>query len=137
MKKYICIALIAMMSMVLLTACGPTLSAVCESEKSMAITAERASVDDFVSTGSLEVRDGEQLLIKSDLEKGEIELGFVLVPEEQSIDEVPDVDADPTVTELVSGTGEKAVELPNGDYQVKVTVTKKATGTVQLEVLGQ
>ena len=103
----------------------------------MTITAEKASVDDFFSTGSLEVRDGEQLVIKPNLEKGEIELGFVLVPEEQSIDEVPDVDADPTVTELVSGTEEKAVELPNGDYQVKVTVTKKATGTVQLEVMEQ
>ena len=137
MKKLIYIALIAMMSMVLLTACGSTLSGEWESGKSMTITAEKASVDDFFSTGSLEVRDGEQLVIKPNLEEGEIELGFVLVPEEQSIDEVPDVDADPTVTELVSGTEEKAVELPNGDYQVKVTVTKKATGTVQLEVMEQ
>lgn len=137
MKKFICIALIAVMSTVLLTACGPTLSAVCESEKSMAITAERADVDSFVSTGSLEIRDGEQLEIRPTLEKGEIELGFILVPEEQSIDEVPDVDAKADVTEVVSGNEVKMIELPNGNYQVKVIVTEKATGTVLLEVLGQ
>ena len=72
-----------------LTACGKSEFGLTENtEKKMTITAERADKDAFFMVGSLEVSDGEQIVITSNLEKGSIRVEIVGVAEEQNIDQL-------------------------------------------------
>ena len=72
-----------------LTACGKSEFGLTENtEKKMTITAERADKDAFFMVGSLEVSDGEQIVITSNLEKGSIRVEIVGVAEEQNIDQI-------------------------------------------------
>ena len=107
------------------------------SEKSMTVEAKNATDDNFSSVGTLVVEEGQQLVITPALDKGEIKFGFVAVPEEQSIDELPDMDAKPDYEVTVSGEEVQTVEAAPGSYQIMVTPVQTATGTVPIDVKGK
>lgn len=138
MKKKTCIILagILAMSMMALCACGgSSLGITGNSEKNMTVEAKNAAQGDFVLTGSLEVTEGEQVVIASSLEKGELKIELYATPAEQSAKELPDVeDSEPVVMSNASGTETVSATVPEGSYMVKVTSVEKATGTVQIDV---
>ena len=74
-----------------LTACGKSVFGMTENtEKRMTITAENADKDAFFMIGTLVVDNGEQIDITSNLSDGEVRVEIVAIPEEQSIDKLPD-----------------------------------------------
>ena len=118
-----------------LTACGKSVFGMTENTgKQMTISAEKADKDAFFVTGSLEVADGEQIVVTSNLTKGAIRVEIVAVPEEQSIDTFPDFDGEAIITANVSGTDSTTGTVPAGDYLLRATCLEKATGTVKIEV---
>ena len=118
-----------------LTACGKSEFGMTENTgKQMTITAVNAAQDAFFMTGSLEVADGEQIVITSGLEKGSVKVEIVAAPEDQSIDSLPEMDGDAMITADVSSTDAVSGTVPAGIYMVRATCLEKATGTVQIEV---
>ena len=129
------VAVVAMSMMVLCSCGGSSLGITGNSEKSMTIEAKNAAQGDFVLTGSLEVTEGEQVVIASSLEKGELKIELYATPAEQSAEEMPDVEgSEPVVMSNASGTETVSATVPEGSYMVKVTSVEKATGTVQIDV---
>ena len=134
MKKAIAF-LLAFVMLFTLAACGRSEFGSSENTgKLMTITAENAAKDAFFMTGSLEVAEGEQIVITSDLSKGSIRAEIVEVAEEQSIDKLPELDGEAVFTADLRGTEGASDTVPAGRYMVKATCLEKATGTVRIEV---
>ena len=118
-----------------LTACGKSVFAITENtEKRMTITAENANKDAFFMVGTLVVDDGEMIDITSNLSEGEVRVEIVASPEEQAADKLPDLSGDPIITANLQRTDGASGTVPAGDYSVRATCAKKATGTITIEV---
>ena len=125
----------AILMLLMLTACGRFEFGPSENTgKQMTITAENAARDAFFVSGSLEVAEGEQIVIASDLAKGSIRVELIAVPGEQSIDKLPELDGEAILTADLDRTGGASGSVPAGWYMVKATCLEKATGTVRIEV---
>lgn len=123
------------LSMLVLTACGKSEFGLSENtEKKMTITAENADKDSFFMVGSLEVADGEQIAITSNLTKGSVRVEIIGMPAEQSIDQIPDLNVEPTITSNLKSTDSVSGTVEAGTYMLKATCLEKATGTVLVEV---
>ena len=123
------------LSMLVLTACGKSEFGLSENtEKKMTITAENADKDAYFMVGSLEVADGEQIAITSNLTKGSVRVEIIGTPEEQSIDQIPDMNAEATLTADLKSTDSVSGTVEAGTYMLKATCLEKATGTVLVEV---
>ena len=123
------------LSMLVLTACGKSEFGLSENtEKKMTITAENADKDAFFMVGSLEVADGEQIAITSNLTKGSVRVEIIGTPEEQSIDQIPDMNAEATLAADLKGMDSVSGTVEAGTYMLKATCLEKATGTVLVEV---
>ncbi len=137
MKKIISIITIAVLavSMLAMASCSKhEFSGQLDDEKNMTITAVKADAGDYFVTGTLEVGEGEQITIDTNLESGEITLEFLRSEGEDNIDELPDVDGEATYTAYLSGTDSQTVSFGAGSFMLKPTVKEKATGTVSIKV---
>ena len=127
---------IMIISVFAMTSCSkPIFNLTDNTEKAMTIEAKNAAVDDFFMVGSLTVSEGEEISVTSDLEKGSVKLEFIAEQEEQSIDELPNLDGEPAFTAPVSGDDKVSCAVGKGDYMLRATVTEKATGTIQIDVI--
>jgi hypothetical protein len=135
-KRYVLIAVIMTLAMLATCSCAKdTLVMNSASEKNLTVEANKAAKGDFAMTGSLEVAEGEQVVMTQHMEKGAILIELYGAPAEQSADEIPDVEGgEPVMTLNADGEGSMSGTLPAGSYMIKVTVTEKATGTVQIDV---
>lgn len=136
MKRKIAFAVIItlIISMAAMTACVKSEFGLTENtEKAMTLEAKNAAADDFFMVGSLVIAEGEQISVKGNLEKGSVKLEFIAEAEEQSIDELPDMDGEATFTANIEGTDMQAGTVPAGDYMLRATVLEKATGTIQID----
>ena len=103
-------------------------------EKTATLEFNNADVDDFVQSGYISVEEGEGIEVVSDLnDSGKVLIGFIAVPEEQSIDELPDL-TNVKYEMMNSGVATQGGTFEPGEYDLKVTVQGKATGTVTLKV---
>ncbi|MBR2390710.1 MAG: hypothetical protein IKA94_07950 [Mogibacterium sp.] len=137
MKRFISIMALVVLtvSMIAMTSCGKSeLSGQIDGDKNMTINAVKADKGEFFLSGSLEVEEGEQIVIDTNLEAGEITLEFIASEGSGNIDELPDTDAEATYTAYLSGTDSQTVSFGAGSFMVKPTVTEKATGTVEITV---
>ena len=125
-----------LVSMLTLTACGKSEFALTESTpKRMTVTAAKASKDAAFLSGSLEVGSGELIAMSADLTKGTVRVEIVPTAEEQSIDELPDLNAEAILTANLHSTDQTSGTVPAGRYMLRATCLEKATGTVLIEVL--
>lgn len=136
MKRIQALLLIAvLLSALALTACGKSEFGMAENtEKHMTISVDNADRDAFFMVGSLEVDEGEQIVIASHLTKGTIRVELIGTPTEQSIDQLPDLDGEATLTAELTGTDGASGTVPAGSYLLRATCVKKATGTVEIAV---
>ena len=135
MKKTQLIALIGvLLQALMLTACGKSVFTMSENtEKKMTITAENAARGAFFMVGALEVADGEQIVITSELSKGSIRVEIVGAPQE-SIEDMPTVDGEAILTADLKAADSVSGTVPAGSYLLKATCLEKASGSVQIEV---
>ena len=132
--KTFSITLLALL-VLMLTGCGKSEFGVTENTgKLIMITADSADKDAFFMTGSLEVADGEQIIISSELTKGSIRVEIVDAPDEQNMNELPEMDSEAIITANVSRTDGASGTVPPGNYLLRATCLEKATGTVRIEV---
>ena len=137
MKRINYPAVIAVLTMTILTltACGKSVFSLTENTgKLMTITAENADQDAFFMAGSLEVGDGEGIVIASDLTKGSVRVELMRASEDQSIDKLPETDGEPTITMNLRSTDGASGTVSAGGYLLKATCLEKATGPVRIEV---
>ena len=138
-KKTIAVASAAVMALsTIVTGCGSfnKYSIVMDipDEKTATLEFNNAAVDDFVQSGYISVEEGEGIEVVSDLnDSGKVLIGFIAVPEEQSIDELPDL-TNVKYEMMISGVATQGGSFEPGEYDLKVTVQGKATGTVTLKV---
>lgn len=103
-------------------------------EKSAVIELNNAKEGEFVQSGYISVTEDEMIEVVSDLnDGGKVDIEFIAVPEEQSIDELPDMD-NVKYEMMISGKATQGGTFEPGEYDLKVTVGSKATGTVTLNV---
>lgn len=138
-KKTILFAAAAVMALaMIISGCGMSgkISIVMDTsdEKMAVIEFNNAKEDEFVQGGYLSVVEGEGIEVVSDLnDGGKVLIGFIAVPEDQNIDELPDMDS--TKYEMmISGDATQGATFDPGDYDLKITVQGKATGTLTLRV---
>ena len=132
MKKitYIMIAAMLVMSMIAMTACsGGSLTADASDEKTMIITADKATEEHQVTVGTLKIDEGEQVTASADLEEGELKIELFEQAADQSIDELPELDGEAIVTAILKDNESMTATLPAGDYTARITPNKKTTGT--------
>lgn len=137
MKKInkICLALALVLLMLTLTACGKSSFGLTENtEKHMTITAERADAGSFFMGGTLEVAEGEQIVLSAAMTKGSVKVEIVPAPEEQSIDSFPDMDGEAIITAIFESSESASGTLAAGSYLVRATSLAKATGVIEIEV---
>ena len=102
-------------------------------EKTATLEFNKADEGDFVQSGYISVAEGEGIEVVSDLnEGGRILIGFIAVPENQSADELPDMDTKYEM--MISGVATQGGTFEPGEYDLKITVQGKATGTVTINV---
>ena len=124
-----------LLAVLLLTACGKSEFGMAENTaKRMTIAADNADKKDFFMVGSLEVEDGEQIVVTSNLKKGSIRVELVSTPAEQSIDQLPEMNGEATLTAELTGTDGMSGTVPAGSYLLRATCLEKASGTVEIEV---
>lgn len=124
-----------LLAALLLTACGKSEFGMAENTaKRMTIAADNADKKDFFMVGSLEVEDGEQIVVTSNLKKGSIRVELVGTPAEQSIDQLPEMNGEATLTAEHTGTDGVSGTVPAGSYLLRATCLEKASGTVEIEV---
>ena len=139
MKRYLKIAAIvvlALSAVAMMTACGSgDLSVNADDPKNIVITAENADTDMDVMSGSLDVAEGEQLVVEPALENGALDIDLIRMAEDQSAEEVPDIDEDfdPSCSFTASGDETQTLDVAKGSYYIKITVSEKADGTVTLK----
>lgn len=151
MKKKLMIAALAMLTVLMLAACGKddgdtftTLSQdIAEDGKSCTVEAKDAGEGDYTVSGTLIVEEGQKLQVVSDIEgDGTITLEFSTNEELDSLD--GDASADelkeaadsyqPALTVKAAGSEIGDHEIAPGEYYVKATTTKGCTGTVKVTV---
>ena len=137
MKKIVSIIAVAILALSMLTmvSCGKyEFSGQMDDDKNMTIKAVNADTGDYFVTGTLVVEEGEEIAIDTKLDKGEITVEFIASEDEESIDELPELDGDAAYTAYLSGTNSQAVSFGAGSFMIKPTVTDKASGTVTITV---
>ncbi len=137
MKRKNRFALITVLAilMLALSACGKSSFGVTENnEKRMLISAQNAEKDSYFMSGSLTVEEGEKITASADLSKGRIRVEIFLESEEQSMDQMPQLEEEPTLTANFQKTDSMDGTVDAGTYMVKATCLEKASGTVTIEV---
>lgn len=103
-------------------------------DKMATIELSNAKEDEFVQGGYIRVAEGEGVEIVSDLnEGGKVLIGFIEVEDDQSMDVLPERD-NAKYEMMVSEKATEGATIDPGEYDLKVTVQGKATGTVTLNV---
>ena len=137
MKRIISIIVVAVLavSMLAMTSCGKSeFSNSVKDEKNMTITAKRAETGDYFMIGTLEVEEGEQVTIDTDLKSGSITMRFLGSGGGDNIEELPETDGDAIYTAYLEGTDSQTVSFGTGSFMIMPTVTEKATGTITITV---
>lgn len=102
------------------------------------IKAKNAGKDDWVVSGSLEVKEGQKVTLEYDLEKGA--LNIILIPgggidEDTAITEiVEDLSDENGYSTVIRGTDTGCLELPPDIYYIKVIAEERSTGSAVLRV---
>ncbi len=121
---------------VMVSACGKSEFGVTEStDKRITITANNAGKDSYFEVGTLEVGEGEKITAAADLSKGEVRVEIFLETGEQSMDQMPQMEEDPTLWGDLRDKESVSATVGEGSYIVRATCLQKATGTVVIEVL--
>ncbi|MBR3346663.1 MAG: hypothetical protein IKG37_06250 [Solobacterium sp.] len=123
------------LSAVMFAACGKTeFKVIDNTEKKMVVAAENADKNSMIMTGSLEVREGEQVTVTSELTKGEVCVELYLEAEDQSIEELPELDGEPILKANLKPGEAASAEMQAGSYMVKATCLGKTSGMIVIEV---
>ncbi len=85
-------------------------------------------------TGTLEVDEGEQIIITSEMTKGSIKLDFINTEGNDDIEKLPEIGNEAQLTVEASGSQINTCGIEEGDYMLKAEVTEKATGTVTISI---
>lgn len=121
--------------MLIVSACGKSEFGATEiTEKSMVISARNAGKDSYFMSGSIQAEEGDKITAAADLSKGEVKVEIYMETGEQSMDKLPELEDEPTLTGILHLTDSMSGTVPAGTYMVKATCLEKATGTVVIEV---
>ena len=121
MKKFLTAAAFFLVSVLFLSACGKSELTMKENTaKRMVVSAVNADPGDFFAVGTLSAEEGEAVVITSQLEKGDLQI---------------DLSASSLISFNAGGNETHRQEITPGDYMLKVTCGKKATGTVAIELV--
>ena len=101
----------------------------------MLISAQNAGKDSYFMSGSLTVEEGEKITASADLSKGSIRVEIFLESGEQSMDQMPQLEDEPTLTANFQKSDSMEGTVEAGNYMVKAACLEKATGTIKIEVL--
>ncbi len=145
MKKIFVIMAAVLCMMLLLTGCDTGVSMVtAEDGLSSTITFKRANKGDFVMGGSLEVGEGQKIVIDQDInEGGSATARFINTAaldeagEDASVEDLEKA-TDPenyTIEDYLEGSGRDEYGIEPGSYDIRIDVkNKKTTGTVTITV---
>ena len=137
-KKTIAFAAAAVLALSMIaTGCGKveesSITMDMSDEKAAIIEFSNAKEEEYVQGGYLHVEEGEGIEVTSNLnEGGKVLIGFIGADGEQSKDELPDMDS--SYEMMISGVATQGATFDSGDYDLKITVLDKATGTLTLSV---
>ena len=137
MKKCFMVLMLSVFAMAMvLTACQSAEFAMnSNGDNDFSIVAEKADDDMTATSGNLTITDEDEIVVTPALDKGEVTVEFIDASGFDDPDEVPNVDElEALETITVSGSEETVVGIKAGEYLIKASGGKKATGTVEITV---
>ncbi len=132
----ILMAVLFALSALFMSSCGQArvpLACTDSAPKSMFFEADNAAKGGMVMTGSLDVAEGELLEVIPALTRGMLKLEFIVSTGMDDIGHLPEINKEAILAAEISGTEPQTYEIPAGSYLVRVTVTEKAKGTVEVK----
>ena len=134
-RKSIAIVLVLILSMLAFAACSTSeFSLEGSDEKKMTVSAKNGEKDSVAAVGGLVVGEGEMVVVTADLTEGSIRVE-VMEAEETGEEEAPDLSGEVIFTANLESTDSSSAEMNAGEYMVRATCLKQATGTVTIEVV--
>ena len=133
--KAVALVLVLALSMLMLAGCGKSEFGVTgNTGKQMTISAKNAARDAAFMTGTLDVEEGEKVVMSAELEKGEIRVEIIEAPAGQDMSVLPDFDGEPILTGNLNDGESASGTMAAGSYMVRATCLEKATGVVTIDV---
>ena len=127
MKKTVVLALAILLALsVLLTGCAKSSWKVTNTDNGITLTVENAGKDAEYALGTLQVKEGEEVVLAADLTEGTVRVQ-VFAADEQGESGEALLTADLRSTEKANGT------MPAGQYLLKAVCLEEATGTIKAE----
>lgn len=137
-KKTIAFAAAAVLALSMIaTGCGKveesSITMDMSDEKAAIIEFSNAKEEEYVQGGYLHVEEGEGIEVTSNFnEGGKVLIDFIAAEGDQSKDVLPDMNS--SYEMMISGVAIQGATFDSGDYDLKITVQDKATGTLTLSV---
>ncbi len=127
MKRTVVPALAILLALsILLTGCAKSSWKVINTDNGITLTVENAGKDAEYALGTLQVEEGEEIVLSADLTKGTIRVQVFAADKQGESGEVL-LTADLRSTEKANGT------MPAGQYLLKAVCLEEATGSVRAE----
>ena len=140
MRKNVKTVILLLTTALLLTFCGcskSNFSVAVKEDNTAEIKAEQSTKDMFGGAGTMTVKEGEKLVVESNLEKGSIKIHFAQMSEASEIavstvsEIIPD-ENDSALEITISGKETSEYDIDPGDYFISATVLEKANGEIKI-----
>ena len=133
--KHIKFAVCVMLIIALLGACGGAKFSMTSTGQKSTVKANEAEDGDFIETEYTSVGKNRIAVIEADLEKGQLQIDFVEVTVFAHVDEPADVIEGDVAVSVTVGSGDKEqVDIPKGDYVIRITAVGTTTGEAKIVI---
>ena len=129
-KLAVCVVMIA-----LLAACSGAAFSMTTTGQKSTLKANEAEDGTFIETEYTSVGKNRIAVIEADLEKGQLQIDFVEVTVFAHTDQPADViQGDIAVSVTVGSDDKEQVDLPKGDYVIRITAVGTTTGEAKIVI---
>ena len=133
--KYFKVAVCMLLTIALLAGCGGAAFSMTTTGQKSTLKANEAEDGTFIETEYTSVGKNRIAVIESNLEKGQLQIDFVEVTVFAHTDQPADViQGDIAVSVTVGSDDKEQIDLPKGDYVIRITAVGTTTGEAKIVI---
>ncbi|MBO4881366.1 MAG: hypothetical protein J5555_06765 [Firmicutes bacterium] len=133
--KHIRAAICILVIIALLSACSGAKFSMTTTGQKSTVKVNEAEDGDFIETEYTSVGKNRIAVIEADLDKGQLQIDFVEVTVFAHVDQPADViEGDIAVSVTVGSDDKEQIDLPQGDYVIRITAVGTTTGEAKIEI---
>ena len=133
--KHIKVAVCILLTIALLAACSGAAFSMTTTGQKSTLKANEAEDGTFIETEYTSVGKNRIAVIEANLEKGQLQIDFVEVTVFAHENQPADViEGDVAVSVTVGSDDQEQIDLPKGDYVIRITAVGTTTGEAKIEI---